>query len=188
MVTLEFQLSPSHQHYSATFREVDAVAALQQLSPQSHAARDRSPQAILDVVHSDSEYHQKKQPAPQSCRSQQTAVTGLSSGLTSTATTARNTPHVYANDGVRLSEQGEQLLFVGSPQSPVLQEQELSFSLPPELNASSSSNRMSGAVGHSSQPLRRKYVCSIKDDPLVKGRLAAVTEVSCSALRTENAV
>ena len=198
MVTLELQLPSKQQCHSTSLQEVDAVAALQQLGLQQYAARvnSRTASSKRPVIHTDdqappsaAQLHQNVQGASQETTTGRHSVASKaalslpSSGRQSIATTFRDTPHSYASDGVRLFEQGEQFLYVGSPRPPLLEEQELSFSLPAELDASSSSNHVPIAAGDSQKPQRRKYVCSVKDDPLVKGRLASSTclQVLCAA-------
>ena len=187
MVTLELQLPSKQQCHSTSLQEVDAVAALQQLGLQQHAVRVNSRLASpkRSVIHADGQaspsaahLHKNVQGAFHETTGRHSvaskaALSLPSSGRHSIATTLRDTPHSYASDGVRLFEQEEQFLFVGTPRPPLLDEQELSFSLPAELDASSSSNHVPVAADDSQKPQRRKYVCSIKDDPLVKGRLAS---------------
>ena len=77
----------------------------------------------------------------------------------------------YSNGGARLSELGEPSLAIGK-ETPVKQQQELSFSLLDPETSKGSDMRSHGAALEQLHPKRSGYICSTKDDPLVKGRLA----------------
>ena len=166
------KLEPTQQYQqSGSFQQVDPVAALQQLSTQNRAAHAGTSRTVRkDTIACSIPHlpHSVVQPP----KVQRTAEHAKLSSQCTTSTRARSTPHTYANDGVRLSELGEVPLTVGSPRPPVFEEEELSFSLPAPDSlgvGDDSAPEVSKRISHAQ---RKKYVCSIKDDPLVKGRLA----------------
>ncbi|DBA77600.1 TPA: hypothetical protein ACH3X1_009400 [Trebouxia sp. C0004] len=169
MVTLELQSTAAQQRQSDTFQQVDPVAALQQLVIQYRTARVASSRAAQQKRSASNSphplcsasYSSKKQPsadarAPRCCSSNR----------------AGSTPHQYTNDGVRLSELGEQPLAIGTAEPLVSKEGELSFSLQAAEGVVVSYDGVPDAAGEAGHTQHRKYVCSTKDDPLVKGRPA----------------
>ncbi len=148
MVTLELQVPSTQQNQPGTFQQVDAVAALQQLSLQHRAARVASSRAAQDGQGAISTSPQVPHTVAHLAEKHRTTGEGTPRGRQSTSTRSwstphtytndvvrlsqRSTPHTYSNDGVRLSELVEKPLAIGTPRSPILQEEELSlaFQLP----------------------------------------------------------
>ena len=166
------KLEPTQQYQqSGSFQQVDPVAALQQLSLQNrtaHAGTSRTVQKDTIACCIPHLPHSVVQPS----KIQHTAEQARFSSQHTTSTRSRSTPHTYAPDGMRLSELGEVPLSVGTPRPLVFEEEELSFSLPAPAGLPVSDDSVAGVPKQISHSQRKKYVCSIKDDPLVKGRLA----------------
>ena len=171
MVNLELQLPTTPQNLSGSLHQVDALAALQQLSLQHRAARVVSSRAAQGTP-AVSQSHQIPYSVVHLAEQQRTARDSSPCSRQCTSSRSRNTPQTYTNDGVRLSELGEQPLAVGTPRPPVFEEEELSFSLPAAQNIAAIYSSAPGAADEQIHSHRRKYVCNTKDDPLVKGRLA----------------
>ena len=169
MVALELQSPAAQQRQSDNFRQVDPVAALQQLVIQHRTARVASSRA---AQHKKSASNSPHPPCPIS-KKQPSADVGILRVCSSTR--SGSTPHHYINDGVRLSELGEQPLALGTAEPLVSEEGELSFSSPAtegvEVSSGGGGGGVPDAAGEAGHTQRRKYVCSTKDDPLVKGRL-----------------
>ena len=169
MVTLELNLPSARKALPGSLQQVDPVAALQQLienqrvprAPRSLAAErqeaevDTSLQPLHIVSQAPQRYSVQRETKPS----------------TSQTPSPRSAQRTYSNDGVRLSELGEQPLAIGKEISDE-QHQELSFSLPDPETGRGSHSRGHGAASEQLHPKRNSYVCSIKDDPLVKGRSA----------------
>jgi len=168
MVALELHSPAVQQRQSDTFQQVDPVAALQQLVIQHRTARVASSRAAQHKKSASNSPHPLC-PVSYSSKKQPSADEGTPRGCSSTR--SGSTPHHYANDGVRLSELGEQPLAIGTAEPLVFEEGELSFSLPATEGVMVSSGGVPDAAGEAGHTQRRKYVCSTKDDPLVKGRL-----------------
>lgn len=173
MVTLELQLQlPSAEKaLPGSLQLVDPVAALQQLIQNQRVPRvSRSLAAARQEVEIDTTLQPLQVPPqlPKQHSSRQTTKPTTASPTT----TPRSAQRKYANDGVRLSELGEQPLAVATESSHGPQ-QELSFSLLDPGNCGGSQSRHHGASVEQLHSKRKGYVCSTKDDPLVKGRLAS---------------
>ena len=170
MVTLELQPPSAGKAVPGSLQQVDPVAALQQLignqrvprAPRSLAAKrqeakvDTSLQLLQNASQAPQRHSVKRETTPP----------------TSQTTSPRSAQRTYSNDGVRLSELGEQPLAVGK-EIFVGQQQELSFSLPDWETNRGSHSRSHGAASEQLHSKRNSYVCSTKDDPLVKGRLGS---------------
>lgn len=167
MVALELHSPAVQQRQSDTFQQVDPVAALQQLVIQHRTARVATSRAAQHKKSASNSPHPLC-PVSYSSKKQPSADEGTPRGCSSTS---GSTPHHYANDGVRLSELGEQPLAIGTAEPLVFEEGELSFSLPATEGVVVSSGGVPDAAGEAGHTQHRKYVCSTKDDPLVKGRL-----------------
>lgn len=171
MVTLELQLQlPSAEKaLPGSLQQVDPVAALQQLIQHQRVPRaSRSLAASRQVVQIDTTLQPLEVP-PQLPK--QHSPRQVTKPTTSSTTSPRSAQRKYANDGVRLSELGEQPLAVATDSSHGPQ-QELSFSLLDPGTSGSSQSRRHGASVEQLHSKRKAYICSTKDDPLVKGRLA----------------
>ena len=167
MVTLELQLPSAKNNHPGSFQQIDAVAALQHLIGHQHAAGAVASQAkrAAPEVRTSLQLPQTLAPVPR------TQDTGRSSTVRSHQIASSSPRGSYSNDGVRLSDLGEQPLAVGR-ESTSLGQRELSIGSPdPDSNGGSHSITYQGLSGalHSRC---KKYVCNTKDDPLVKGRLA----------------
>ncbi len=168
MVALELQSPAVQQRQSDTFQQVDPVAALQQLVIQHRTARVASSRAAQQKKSASNSPHPPCS-VSYSSKKQPSADEGTPRGCSSIR--CGSTPHHYTNDGVRLSELGEQPLAIGTAEPLVSEEGELSFSLPATEGVVVSYGGVPDAAGEAGHTQRRKYVCSTKDDPLVKGRL-----------------
>ena len=170
MITVELQLPSTEHRQAASFQEIDAVAALQHLVHSQNAActhsSSRNGIARLRTVS-----HLPKSRAQASPRQQSGPQLNLHSHC-SGAFSPRVPQHTYTNDGVRLSDLGEQPLAVGSD-SACLGQQELSFNLPDHVDSGYSHSKALAEADEQSHPNGRSYICTTKDDPLVKGRLVS---------------
>lgn len=169
MVTLELQLPSAGKALPGSLQQVDPVAALQQLienqrvSPAAKSIAAKRQEVDVDTS------LQPLQIAAQA--PQRHSVQRETKPPTSQTTSPRTAQRKYSNDGVRLSELGEQVLAVGREIS-VEQQQELSFSRPDLEISRGNHSRSKGAAAAQFHPKRNSYVCNTKGDPLVKGRLA----------------
>lgn len=171
MVALELQLQlPSAEKaLPGSLQQVDPVAALQQLIQNQRVPRaPRALAAARQEVEIDTTL-QPLQVPPQLPKPHSSRPT--TKPTTSQTSSPRSAQRKYANDGVRLSELGEQPLAVATESSHGAQ-QELSFSLLDPGSSGGSQNRSHGAPVEQLHSKRKGYICSTKNDPLVKGRLA----------------
>lgn len=169
MVTVELQLPSTRKGLPGSFQQIDPVAALQQLIENQRVPRETRSLAVgtqkteadtsLQLLQIVSQVPRRHNVEPRT-----------KSGAVQT-TSPRGAQRNYSNDGVRLSELGEQPLAVGR-ESFVGQQQELSFSLPAPGTGGGSHSGSHSAAAEQLHSKRKSYVCSTKDDPLVKGRLA----------------
>lgn len=170
MVTLDLQLPSANNSHPGSFQQIDAVAALQHLLGRQHAAVPVTSQAECAA----SEVRTSLQLLQRVAQVSRTQDSGRTSTIRShqiASSSPRGSQHTYTNDGVRLSDLGEQPLAVGRESTP-LGQQELSFDSPePGSNAGSHSIVYQGP-SEALHSRRKNYVCNTKDDPLVKGRLA----------------
>lgn len=172
MVTLELNLPSAKKALPGSLQQVDPVAALQQLIENQRVSR--APRSLA-AERQEAEVDTSLQPlhiVPQA--PQRHSVQRETKPSTSQTPSPRSAQRKYSNDGVRLSELGEQPLAIGKEIS-VEQHQELSFSLPDPTTSRGSHSRSHGAALEQLSPKHNSYVCSIKDDPLVKGRSAFLT-------------
>lgn len=169
MVTLELQLPSNRKDLPGSFRQIDPVAALQHLVESQRVSRLPKSLAVdsqeVDVGTS----LQLVQNVTQASHRQN--IKRGTKSQTLQATTPRGVQNSYSNDGVRLSDLGEQPLAVDSGCA-LDEQQELSFSLPDPGSPEGCHSRNHDVTAEQLYSKRRSYVCNTKDDPLVKGRLA----------------
>ena len=159
MVALQLQL-PSTQSQPGILQEVDPIATLQQLSGlQTRPARVVSHQV-------------ERAPASRTRQLCDSLVSGKQHPAPAAAHTFSGHRRAYENDGVRLSELGDKPLATATTRAGDV-EGGLSFRLSPGDNVALSNRSKSHFTAcHDGHTERKPYICSIKDDPLVKGRLA----------------
>lgn len=169
MVTIELHLPSNRKDLPGSFRQIDPVAALQHVIENQRVSRPPRTLAADSQEVDVSTSLQLVQNLPQA--SQRQNVKRGTKCRTLQATTPRGVQHSYSNDGVRLSELGEEPLAVDSGHA-LDEQQELSFSLPDPGSPEGCHSRNHDVTAEQLYSKHRSYVCNTKDDPLVKGRLA----------------
>lgn len=175
MVFLELQ--PSASSGQSTFHEVDAIAALQQLqqcqrsaaSGQIRSPKKGSVKMSSFFSHSKDRPALTQHPAPQRVQHSHTAKSNVGQ-------------HVYSNDGMRLSDFGEEPLVIHTPRSPlhktaldqhdaISDQQDITFDNEASISGRSAADAdVALDLSAVSNSRRTGYICGTKDDPLVKGR------------------
>ncbi|KAL3144005.1 hypothetical protein ABBQ32_003813 [Trebouxia sp. C0010 RCD-2024] len=169
MVTIELHLPSNRKDLPGSFRQIDPVAALQHVIENQRVSRPPRTLAADSQEVDVSTSLQLVQNLPQA--SQRQNVKRGTKCRTLQATTPRGVQHSYSNDGVRLSELGEEPLAVDSGHA-LDEQQELSFSLPDPGSPEGCHSRNHDVTAEQLYSKHRSYVCNTKDDPLVKGRPA----------------
>lgn len=178
MVTVELQLPSSKKSLPGSFQQIDPVAALQRLIESQGAPRVPRSLAVDSQEADVSTSLQLLQQVPKT--PQRHSSERGTNVRTPQTECPRAVQHSYSNDGVRLSELGEQPLAVGR-ECALDEQQELSFSLPDPGSAGGSHSSKHDITTKQLHFKRKSYVCSTKDDPLVKGRLALLQPASYSS-------
>ena len=171
-------MQPSSAGGQATFQQIDAVAALQQLQTQRSAAmvQAKSPKKVSNTKNSFF-----AQPSHRS-RTPQHSVPQLKPRQHTAKSKAR--PQQYSNDGMRLSDFGEEPLAINTPHSPRQNVTTTSHQPDAKTEDCASTSGRSMADDYLDQEFlalsdsrRTGYICSTKDDPLVKGRYLNVASL-----------
>ena len=174
MVYLELQASASSGQ--RTFHEIDPVAALQQFQSQRSPASGQIRSPKTGSVKPSSFFSSSKdrpaiaeQQAPQRVQHSHTIR-------------SKTGQHNHSNDGMRLSDFGEEPLAINTPHSPFHKTAVDQQDTTSDQQDSSADNQASFSgrsvadadvaldVSMLSTSKHTDYICSTKDDPLVKGR------------------
>lgn len=167
MVLLELQPpSTSGQH---TFQQIDALTALQQLESQRSLTVRQAKSALRDSNNTSSLF---SLPKHSSAATQHKFLHQIPGRY---AAKAKTRQQQYCNDGMRLSDVGEEPFAMATPRSPL---RDTTVEQPDSslINQASTSERSAADADFDlefsalASTSHTGYICSTRNDPLVKGR------------------